>query len=365
MKKLCFIVPALGNGGAEKVALHLLNNLNLKKYDLTLIIVYKDKGDYLKELRKEVKIKFINVNRIRFGIFSMFKFLKKNRFDYVMVFSEEIMIFLGILVIPFIKETIFINRHLSVFLRENNTFLKRWSLKLAYKSYDRVISQSKDMTKSLLENKLVYKEKIAEINNPINIEIINGLSAKKNEKIEFKSNFKNLIAVGRLHHQKGFDILIGNMKYLKNDNIKLFILGEGIERSNLEKIIQENNLEDTVFLLGRKENPYIYMKNTDLFILSSRYEGFPNVLLEANACGCYAVCNNCPGGVNEIIQENLNGNIIDFENKELFINTIKREINRVHDKKEIIDIVKIKYSLENIINKYEYYLDNLKNFKNY
>ena len=356
MKKLCFIVPALGNGGAEKVALHLLNNLNLEKYDLTLIIVYKNKGDYLKELRKEVKIKFINVSRIRFGIFPIFKCLKKNKFDYVMVFSEEIMIFLGILVVPFIKRTTFINRHLSVFVKENNNFLKRWSLKLAYKSYDRVISQSKDMTKSLLENKLVYKEKITEINNPVNLEIINELS-EKNEKIEFKSNFKNLIAVGRLYHQKGFDILINNMKYLKNDNIKLFILGEGIERSNLEKIIQENNLEDTVFLLGRKKNPYIYMKNADLFILSSRYEGFPNVLLEANACGCYAICNDCPGGINEIIQENLNGNIIDFKNEELFINTIKREVNRNHEKKKIIDVVKNKYSLENIINMYEDYLD--------
>ena len=160
MKKLCFIVPSLGSGGAERVALHLLNNLDLKKYELTLIIIYKNKGDYLNSLRKEVKVKFINVNKIRFGILSLFKILKKETFDTVVVFSEDVMIFLGILVIPFIKKTIFINRHLAVFMKEKKNFFRTYFLKMAYKRYSKVISQSRDMTESLLKNKLVSKQKL-------------------------------------------------------------------------------------------------------------------------------------------------------------------------------------------------------------
>lgn len=362
MKKICFIIPTLGGGGAERVAFHLLNNLDLEKYGLTLVIMYKDKGDYLKNLREGVKVKFLNVNRIRYGILSIFKFLLENTFDIVIVFSEDIMIFLGLLVIPFIKfkkkNILFINRHLSVFLKQENSFCRALLLKLAYKNYDKVISQSQDMTKALLENNFVSKEKIAEINNPIDFKKIEFL-VKQDQEIKFDEKFKNIIAVGRLKHQKGFDILINNMKYLKNDNIKLFILGEGSERKKLEELIKKFELEKTIFLIGRKENPYVYMKKADLFILSSRYEGFPNVLLEANACGCYAICNNSPGGINEIIQEDINGNIIDFDNKDIFIKTIRREINKKHNKEEIKNLVKKKYSLENILNKYEKYLDNL------
>lgn len=358
MKKICFIIPNLGGGGAERVATHLLNNLNLEKYDLTLIIMYKDKGDYLKKLRKEVKIEFLNVDRIRFGILPIFKFLNKNHFDIVMVFSEDVMIFLGIFVVPFIKNTIFINRHLSVFLKDKKSIFRKYSLKVAYRNYDKVISQSKDMTESLLKNKLVSENKITEINNPVDFKNIDILSNKQ-EELEFDENFKNIIAVGRLFYQKGFDILINSMKSLINENIKLFILGEGPERKKLEKLIKDFKLENKIFLIGRKSNPYIYMKNADLFILSSRFEGFPNVLLEANACGCYAICNNSPGGINEIIQENINGNIINFENEEIFSKTIKRELMRNHDKEKIIKIVKDKYSLENIISKYEEYLDDI------
>lgn len=359
MKKICFVIPNLGGGGAERVALHLLNNLNLKKYDLTLIIMYKDKGDYLDKLRKEVKVEFLNVARIRFGILAIFKILKKSNFDLVMVFSEEIMIFLGIFVASFIKKTVFINRHLSVFLKEKKSTFRKYCLKLAYKNYDKVISQSKDMTESLLRNKLVSEDKITEINNPIDFKNLEMLSNKQ-EKLEFDKKSKNIIAVGRLFYQKGFDILINSMQSLKNENIKLFILGEGPERKNLEKMIKDFQLENKVFLIGRKSNPYVYMKNADLFILSSRFEGFPNVLLEANACGCYAICNNSPGGINEIIQENMNGNIINFENKDIFYETIKRELKREHDKEKIKNIVKNRYSLENIIKKYEEYIDGIK-----
>ncbi len=359
MKKICFIIPNLGGGGAERVATHLLNNLDLKKYDLTLIIMYKDKGDYLDKLRKEVKVEFLNVDRIRFGILSIFKFLKKNNFDLVMVFSEDIMIFIGIFVAPFIKNTMFINRHLSVFLGNKKSIFRKYSSKLAYKGYDKVISQSKDMTESLIKNGLVSKNKITEINNPVDFENLEVLSNRQ-EKLEFDKNSKNIIAVGRLFYQKGFDILINSMQSLKDENIKLFILGEGKERGNLEKLIKNLQLEDKVFLIGRKSNPYVYMKNCDLFILSSRYEGFPNVLLEANACGCYAICNNSPGGINEIIQENINGNIIDFENKKIFSETIKRELIKNHDKEKIKNMIKNRYSLKTIINKYEEYLDNIK-----
>ena len=101
------------------------------------------------------------------------------------------------------------------------------------------------------------------------------------------------------------------------------------------------------------------MKNADLFILSSRFEGFPNVLLEANACGTYAICNNILGGVNEIIRENINGNIVDFNDVNKTSELIIEKLNIKKEKEKIREVVLSKYNLSTIIGKYEYFFDNL------
>ena len=149
------------------------------------------------------------------------------------------------------------------------------------------------------------------------------------------------------------------MQKIKEKNIKLYIVGEGTERKKLEQQVLELGLENKVIFLGKKSNPYIYMKNADLFILSSRFEGFPNVLLEANACGTYAICNNILGGVNEIIRENINGNIVDFNDVNKTSELIIEKLNIKKEKEKIREVVLSKYNLSTIIGKYEYFFDNL------
>lgn len=352
-RKICFIVPSLGGGGAERVAFHLLNNLNLEKFELNVIIVYKDKGNYLKELRKEVRVISLNKTQIRYCLFSLFKVLKKEKADVIINFSFDLMMLIGSFFIPFFKNTYFINRQINILSLQKFSFLKKFLLKIAYKNFDKIITQSKDMTDDLIKNISISKEKIEEINNPVDVKRIEELSKQK-IKIELKKENKNLLCVGRLAEQKGFDAIINIMSFIKNKNIKLYILGEGTERKKLENLIKEKRLEDRIFLLGRKENPYVYMKKADLFILSSRYEGFPNVLIEANACGLYAICNNCPGGINEIVKENVNGNVLNFMNMEIVTKKIEFLLSKNKiEKTIIINFIKEKYSIEKIVDKYE------------
>ena len=350
-KKICFIVPNLGGGGAEKVALHLLNNLNLNKFNLSVIIIYKDKGEYFTDLRKEVKRIFLEKEKVRYFIFSLYKTLKKEKPDIVIDFSFESMILTGVFIIPFFKNIYFVGRQMNILGIQKFNFLKRWLLKMAYKNFDKIITQSRDMTEDLLKNISISKEKIEEINNATDIDKIEELS-NENIEIEFDKNSKNLLCVGRLAPQKGFDLIINTMLLL-DKNIKLYIIGNGKEKENLVNLIKKLNLEDHVFLLGKKSNPYIYMKNADLFILSSRYEGFPNVLLEAGACGLYSICNDCPGGVNEIIEKNINGNIVDFNNKNLVAKIIEENLTSYRNKEKIKKSIENRYSLSKIINKYE------------
>lgn len=352
MKKICFIIPSLGGGGAERVAFHLLNNLSLDNFDLSVIIVYKNKGEYLKDLRKEVKRIFLEKDKIRYSIPSLYRTLKEENPDVVINFSFELMMLMGVFIIPFLKNTYFINRQINILSMQKFNFFKKILLKVAYKNFDKIITQSKDMTEDLLKNIDILKEKIVEINNPVDIEKIEKLS-NENIEIEFDKESKNLLCVGRLAPQKGFDLIIQSMSLLNDKNIKLYILGDGEEKENLLNLIKKLNLKERVFLLGRKSNPYVYMKNADLFILSSRYEGFPNVLIEAGSCGLYSICNNCPGGINEIILEDLNGNIVNFNNGNLVAKTIEKNLILNKDKKDIEESVKTRYSLENIITKYE------------
>ena len=351
-QKICFIIPSLGGGGAERVAFHLLNNLNLNKFNLNVVIIYRKKGDYLKDLRKEVKTIFLEKDKIRYSIPSLYKVLKEEKPDIVVNFSFDLMMLIGTFVIPFFENTYFMNRQINILSMQKFSFFKKILLKVAYKNFNKIITQSKDMTEDLLKNIDISKEKIIEINNPVDIDRIEKLS-NENIEIEFDKDCKNLLCVGRLAPQKGFDSIIEIISLINDENIKLYVLGEGEEKESLLNLIDKLNLKKRVFLLGRKSNPYIYMKNADLFILSSRYEGFPNVLIEAGACGLYSICNNCPGGVNEIILEDINGNIVDFDNEKLVAKIIEKTLTLNRDKEKIKNSIKSKYSLDKIINKYE------------
>lgn len=358
-KKICIILPSLSKGGAEKVAFHILNNLDLEKYELYLLQTLKE-GDYVKKLRKEIKVSVLNSKAARYSIFKIYKELKNIKPDIVIVFSMELATVIGLAIVPFFKNISFIARELNIQSLLTKNKLRLYLLRLAYRNYRKIISQSKDMTNDLIENTKVNRSNIVEINNPVDIEEINKVIHNSKEKV-FDLEYKNLVCVGRLVEQKGFDLIIKIMPLLMKEKIRLYIIGEGQQKQYLKNLIDSLSLNNIVFLLGKRENPYVYMKEADLFILSSRFEGFPNVLVEANACGTYAICNNCLGGVNEIISNGMNGEIINFTEKEKVAEIIKKNLESKKDSYEIVNYIEKKYSIKKIIKKYEIFLDEVMN----
>lgn len=353
MKTIVFILPDLSQGGAERVITTILNHLDRAKYRPKLIL-FEKKGFYLDYLSQDVEIIELNVSRIRYSIFKIIPLLYKLKPEIVFIGWGEISAFISP-IIPFFKKSKFIARETNVVsehvTRKEIRFFYRF-----YNNFHTIIAQSDDMKNDLIENLKINPNKIVKINNPVDFELIE--SKLKSTVTVFDNSFKNVVAVGNLSNRKGFDLLLSVFEKLKNQKIKLHIIGDGREKENLIKQKQALKLENVLFL-GIKENPFPYLKQADLFVLSSRYEGFPNVLLEAGACGTYALSNNCPGGIKEIIEDGVNGEIADVNDGESFAERISVLVKRGQNEELISKSILSRFEKKIILGKYNHVFEQL------
>lgn len=352
MKKkisVMFILPDLETGGAERIVTTIANHLSRDRFE-PMVMLLRKRGGYLDFLKKDVEIIDLNTERIRKSLKPILSQIYRRKPDIVFSGFGEVNAYLSLFIKLFPK-TKFIARETNV-VSEHVT---RKEIKFFYKfynNYQQIIAQSDDMMNDLVTNFNIRKNKIVKINNPVDFDFIREKLSISTKPESFKYNYKNVVAIGNLSSRKGFDNLLKVFSRLKNEKILLHILGDGRDREILHQMKEFLGLKNVIFH-GRQENPYQFLNFADLFILSSRYEGFPNVLLEAGACGVYSLVNNCPGGINEIIQTNVNGEISDIENHEDFSQKILALIHRSYDSESIKNSIKSRFSKEIILDRYE------------
>ncbi|WP_312902830.1 glycosyltransferase [Chryseobacterium taichungense] len=351
MKKISviFILPDLETGGAERIVTTIANHLSRDRFEPKILLLRKQ-GGYLNFLNEDVEIIDINTERIRHSLKPILAEIYRRKPDIVFSGYGEVNAYLS-LFIKLFPRTKFIARETNVVTKH----VTRKEIKFFYNfynNYHRIIAQSDDMMKDLIKNFRIKSDKIVKINNPVDFDFIEDKMASSQKPENFKYNYKNVVAIGNLSPRKGFDNLLKVFSRLKNENILLHILGDGKDREMLHQMKDFLGLKNVIFH-GRQENPYEFLKYADLFVLSSRYEGFPNVLLEAGACGTYSLANNCPGGINEIIQNTINGEISDIEDHERFSQEILRILHQNYDKEVIKSSIKSRFSKNMIMDKYE------------
>lgn len=352
MKKkisVIFILPDLETGGAERIVTTIANHLSRDKFEPKILLLRKE-GGYLKLLKDDVEIIDIKTERIRHSLKPILKEIYRRKPDIVFSGFGEVNAYMSLFIklfpqVKFIaRETNVVSQHVT---KKEIKFFYTF-----YNNYHQIIAQSDDMMNDLINNFKVSRSKIIKINNPVDFDFINEKLLNSNKPESFRYNYKNVVAIGNLSARKGFDNLLKVFSRLKNENIILHILGDGKDREILHQMKDFLGLKNIVFH-GRHENPYQFLKYADLFILSSRYEGFPNVLLEAGACGTYSLANNCPGGINEIIQNDINGEIGNIDNHEDFAQKIRLILQQNYDKEWIINSIKSRFSKEIILDNYE------------
>ena len=351
MKKISvmFILPDLETGGAERIVTTIANHLSRDRFEPKILLLRKQ-GGYLKLLKDDVEIIDVNTERIRHSLKPILREIYRRKPDIVFSGYGEVNAYLS-LFIKLFPRTKFIARETNV-VSEHVTRKEIKFFYNFYNNYQRIIAQSDDMMKDLTKNFKIKPNKIIKINNPVDFDFINDKLADSKKPECFKYNYKNVVAIGNLSGRKGFDNLLKVFSRLKNENVLLHILGDGKDKEMLHHMKEFLGLKHVIFH-GRQDNPYQFLKYADLFILSSRYEGFPNVLLEAGACGTYSLANNCPGGINEIIQNQVNGEVSDIDNHEDFSQKIMSILHQSYDKDAIKNSIKSRFSKNIILNKYE------------
>jgi glycosyltransferase involved in cell wall biosynthesis len=302
-KKLIIFIPTIEDGGVEK-NLFIISDYLIDKINSISLITINEKLKY----RFNKKIEFISLKRnfcenlgrrkkFFICLFLLFKELLKNRNTLVMSFQGNIYCtilckLMGIKVI--------VRSNSSPEGWSKNLF-KTFCFKLILSLADKIIVNSLEFKKKF---KYKFNLNTVCIYNPLNKkEVIK--KSKVKTKIKFNKDKLNLINVGRLVDQKDqLTILKSLNKLKKRINFNLIIVGKGEKKISLLKYIKSNGLSKFVKLINYNKNPFNLIKKSDVFILSSRYEGLPNVLLEAQALKTYIISSNCPTGPKEIL---LNG----------------------------------------------------------
>ena len=358
-KKILILIPSLEfGGGAERFASLIATRLS-KIYNVKVLTffdstnLYSFKGEYisLKEnigLRNNI-YKSFKINEF-FRLFKIYKHISLNSPDIILSFIDFanfpviITKFLFRIKIPLI---IAIRCNPKIVYKNSNQHAN-FLIKRLYNSnlVDRIVLVSKELQDIMEEDYQIRKDKMITLYNGIEIEKIR----EKKDKIihDYKEIFNNtkiikFITVGRLHDDKGHDYLIEAFCKVRKEikSSKLIIIGDGPLKHELETTIKRKGIENEIILLGLKKNPFKYLAKSDIFILSSKNEGFPNVLIEALACGLPIISTNCKTGPNEILEGGTYGllvNVMDSENmaEKMIYLAKNKELMKKYSQKSLI-----------------------------
>lgn len=355
-KKILFILPTLSSGGAERVILNIIKYLDRNKYEIFLVIINTRDAVYLKEIPENIIFIDLKCLRLRYSIFAIIFTIWKIRPNTIFSSIGHLNLIIGLLkfILPkniklIARETTFLN---STFSQYSFGVLRKLLFKRFYSNIDIIICQSTLMKIDLIRNFNIKEYKLIIIKNPIDYKNINDLMLQP---LEFEmEGYINIVAVGRLVSVKGFDLLIKAIALINNPSIRLILIGDGPNLIKLKDLRDKLSLSSNqVYFAGYQHNPYNWIFKSSLFILSSRMEGFPNVILEALICGKFVISTPV-GGVLDLFNEiSQNGTMIltDDTSSESLTQAINDFISN-HNEKSYDKVNLEDYYIENVIKHY-------------
>ncbi len=379
MKEVTLFINSLTSGGAERVLSIIATELVAQKIKVHLLCIEKENAYSLPDT---LKISYLsNLNKddsslkkllyLPYLAYRLKKYSQKNGTTLIQshIYRAN---FTNILAKLFgAKHQVQVVEVTSINNLKEGSFSKKINyllIKLLYPYANMVIFKAQRMQEEFLKS-LPNIKKYQVINNPYDIEKIASLANESVEEFIFYEHKTYLISVGRLSAEKRFGTLIDALTKL-DEEVELILIGEGVQEKQLQNHAKEQGVERRVHLLGRKTNPFKYLKSSSLFILPSEGEGFPNVIIEAMICALPVISTDCISGPREILAPHSdinfqlssgielaqNGILYPVDDQEALLLAIKTLLNdaakREHYKKQGVKAAQ-KYALKKIIEQYK------------
>ena len=358
-------IAHMGLGGAERVCVTLANEWAARGHEVHIVTLNLDNDINTRNLSEDINVHSLGVSRLRYSFLPIFKYIKKHKPKFMLVFGNEMAI-----IIQKLKDLHLVNVKLVVRVLNNvNISLAKEDnispvvenyLKSAQKNLsrmDHIIAQCEDMGMQLVNRGLVIKDKLSVIYNPVS-DIIIDKTDKEREAAKAAgakvSDKKEVVFIGRIDPQKNVADLIGAFALVKKavPEVLLRIVGDGVLKGDCEDKVKDLGLTDDVIFDGIRTDMEKVYAAASVVALSSEYEGMPNCLIEAIGCGVPIVSYDCPIGPAEIVKDGVNGHLVPFSDKKALADGIINVLNKDWDR-DIIRSTCDKFRVGSVADKYE------------
>lgn len=331
--KIGLFFGSFEGGGAERMMVNLAKGLAEKSIDVTVYVV-NSTGPYLKEVPENIPIKSFDA---KYGVKSIVpkirKVLKNDGLTAFISTQMHINSAVGIASIGLKIKPKIIFREANTPSKIINSRIEGQIYKWCYSFADHFVAVSMGVKQDMVKYFSLAEAIVSVVYNPA---IDKSIYDKMNEEVDhpwfLDSATPVIIGVGRFAPQKAFEDLVDAFIFVrKQRKARLVILGKKNEGSDYFKMIQkkinDSGFKDDIALLGFVDNPFKYLKRADIFVLSSKFEGLPGVLIQAMACGCQIVSTNCPSGPSEILANGMYGELIDVKQPNKLAKGILNKLN--------------------------------------
>jgi len=332
----------------------LCRHLDRAMFELQLAVVDLRGAVYQGDIPPDVTIVDLKARRVRTALPRIVRLLWRTRPHIVFSTLGQLNLALAICKSFLPRDACYVAREASIVsLLPSIYTLPRWWLwayKRFYHRFNMIVCQSRAMRDDLVKNFGVPEAKTVVINNPVDIEQVNSLASKVSEDL-FAGHLPpqiKLVAAGTLIPVKGFDVLLRALALTSAMDFQLIILGEGPLRGELEQLSASLGVASRVRFAGFASNPYAYFRQADAFVLCSVFEGFPNAVLEALACGTPVVATPGAGGVLELLNS-VDGCVVAQDRSEQALANALRRIDRRRVPTQALS----QYSVSNIVKQYQ------------
>lgn len=344
-KSATFLISSLAGGGAEGVCVNIANGLAEQGWDINLVVLHTKNSVYHDRVSKKVNFICLNVNHARHAFFPLRNYIKQHNPKRVLVFNYELTVLMVLLRMVFGYKYKLIARNINTMSakREQAKQANFWHRNIVtplidrfYFKADHVVNQCKAMEADLLSVYPQLQGKTSVIYNPVAKHVEDYANSHNLTQIKKENYF---LCVGRLEKQKAFHFAIQAFaEVLKtHPEMRLKIVGKGSLEQELKQLTKELNVQNSVDFEGFQKDMIPYYTKARATLLTSLYEGFPNVLVESITLGTPVVAFDCPSGPSEIIEEGVNGYLVEYLSVEGMVRKINALMSNAFSREVIIN----------------------------